>query len=597
MFAERLSGFQGSLKSFRPDCLPGAGEQPAAPEELLVEKLVLAGEAALAASWPQIRAYDYREYGLNGNRSRFEELYFRRRLMLNDLALAEWAQGQGHFLDAIIDGLILISEESGWQLPAHNSYERGGKRLSLPNPDDPVVDLFAAETAAILSTTLYLLRDRLDALDPLVTTRVEREIHHRIFKPYLDRHFWWMGRGDERMNNWTAWITQNVLLAAFTLPTDETLRRAILPKALSSLDAFLKDYAEDGACEEGVVYYRHAGLCLFGAMTILDQVAPGAMAPLWQEPKIRNMAEYVCHMHVGGDYYFNFADSSAVVPPCGAREYLFGRAVGSGPLMGFAAADFARDENRLMPKEWNLWYRLQAILAATEIGQYGRPAPAKADHYFPGIGLAIVRDDRFALAVKGGHNGESHNHNDVGSITLYKDGQPLLIDVGVETYTARTFSPRRYEIWTMQSAYHNLPSFGGVMQADGQQFSARDMFVRSDMNEAEISLDIAGAYPAEAEVQSYHRRVRLIRGRHVEIQDDCRGARPVTLCLMTVLQPTPDQGVIWLGQRAEIRVQSASAITVEEIEINDARLRQSWPDRLYRLLVPLTGSTLTLTIS
>ncbi|MBP0575285.1 heparinase II/III family protein, partial [Mycobacterium tuberculosis] len=83
---------------------------------------------------------------------------------------------------------------------------------------------------------------------------------------------------------------------------------------------------------------------------------------------------------------------------------------------------------------------------------------------FPSVGVLVARDDRFALAVKAGDNGDSHNHNDTGSITLYKDGRPVLIDVGVESYTQKTFSPRRYEIWTMQSAYHNLPTFAGVMQ-------------------------------------------------------------------------------------------------------------------------------------
>ena len=62
------------------------------------------------------------------------------------------------------------------------------------------------------------------------------------------------------------------------------------------------------------------------------------------------------------------------------------------------------------------------------------------------------------LAAQGGHNAESHNHNDVGNFIVYADGQPAIIDVGVETYTAKTFSSQRYEIWTMQSAYHNLPS-------------------------------------------------------------------------------------------------------------------------------------------
>ncbi len=79
------------------------------------------------------------------------------------------------------------------------------------------------------------------------------------------------------------------------------------------------------------------------------------------------------------------------------------------------------------------------------------------------------------VAAKGGHNDESHNHNDVGEFVVYCDGKPLLIDAGVETYSRKTFSPQRYEIWTMQSAYHNLPTIDGVQQAPGAAFAARDV--------------------------------------------------------------------------------------------------------------------------
>ncbi|MGO7165324.1 heparinase, partial [Rhizobium johnstonii] len=90
-----------------------------------------------------------------------------------------------------VDGIFLIAEESGWQLPAHNAYERSGARLPLPDNSQPVVDLFAAETAALLATVVALLRDELDGISPEITARVEREIEIRILSPYLDRHFWW----------------------------------------------------------------------------------------------------------------------------------------------------------------------------------------------------------------------------------------------------------------------------------------------------------------------------------------------------------------------------------------------------------------------
>ncbi|MFJ1310081.1 heparinase II/III family protein [Agrobacterium sp. P15N1-A] len=559
--------------------------------------LIEAAEQTLDEPWSVILAGDYREYSRTGNRDRFEALYFSRRLKLNALVLGECAEGQGRFLDAIIDGLWLICEESGWQLPAHNSHIRGGPRDPLPDPQNPVIDLFAAETGANLALCLYLLAPELERANANLVSRVRAEIDRRTTKPYLARHFWWVGNGDERMNNWTAWITQNVLLSTLLLPTDQSTRRSVVEKALKSLDAFQKDYAEDGACEEGVLYYGHAALCLFGAMSILEASAPGSMAPLFHAPKLRSMAEFILNMHVAEDRFFNFADAPAKVETSGVREYLFGKAVSSPPLQAFAAACWNRSSDRLMCKEWNLWYRVQAVLAVPELSGPVPAQPAKTDIAYPGIGLAIARDGVFDLAVKAGNNGESHNHNDVGSFTLYKNGRPFIIDVGVETYTAKTFSPQRYEIWTMQSAFHNLPTFGGIMQAAGAEFAARDFVTEFSEEQAEVSFDIAGAYPPVARVEHYRRRVRLLRGSHVEIVDDYQGGQEAVLSLMAAEKPIVTPGRLIFAGLGEIACEGAGEPAIEAITIDDARLRQSWPPVIYRILIPIAAQRLCLTIS
>jgi hypothetical protein len=317
------------------------------------------------------------------------------------------------------------------------------------------------------------------------------------------------------------------------------------------------------------------------------------MAPLWAAPKIRNMAEYIVNMHVDGHHFFNFADSAAVVEPCSMREYLFGKAVGSKTLAAFAARDRKTCEKPHLPDEWNLWYRLQELL--TDVVAPDAPAPP-VDAPYPGIGLFIAHDGRYAVAVKGGNNGESHNHNDVGSITLYKDGKPFLIDVGVETYTARTFSPRRYEIWTMQSGYHNLPTFGDVMQSDGENFAARDVKAEFSPARATISLDIAAAYPAEAELRSYWRTVTLHRGENVEIVDVHDGDRPAVLSLMTCVEPVIDGTSVRFDGLGAIDIAGGGLIAVDRIDIDDARLAISWPGRLYRLRIAMAEPTLKLRI-
>ena len=83
------------------------------------------------------------------------------------------------------------------------------------------------------------------------------------------------------------------------------------------------------------------------------------------------------------------------------------------------------------------------------------------------------------LSAKGGHNGESHNHNDVGSFLVYCDGKPVVVDIGLGVYEKNTFNERRYEILQMQSLYHNLPA---IWTEDGPCGSVRGENTRRRMS-------------------------------------------------------------------------------------------------------------------
>ena len=48
----------------------------------------------------------------------------------------------------------------------------------------------------------------------------------------------------------------------------------------------------------------------------------------------------------------------------------------------------------------------------------------------------------------------------------------------------------------MQSDYHNLPRINGYSQRDGKQYAARVISHKSN----QMTLDIGGAYPAEADI-------------------------------------------------------------------------------------------------
>ena len=564
------------------------------------KELIRRGEAELETAYPVLFATDYMAFIRTGNRIDFEDLYFGRRYLLNTFVTAECMEGKGRFLDRIIDGIFAVCEESAWQLPAHNVYVRNAPQEILPDVTRPVLDLFACETGAQLACIYYLLKDCLDRVSPLICRRIRQELEKRILRPYLTEHFWWMGNGEEPMCNWTPWCTQNVLITAFLVDFSEADRKSVLSQAAESCDLFLKDYGDDGCCDEGAQYFRRAGLCLDAACSLMDQVTGGAFAHLYQWEKIKNIASYISNVHICGKYYFNFADCSPLAGRAGIREYLFGKHTGQPELMRFAAGDYQDAGAEIYEDETyrlSLYYRLQDAFYHDEVmNAESRTALSDSDIYYPSIGLFIARDDRFCLAVKAGDNDDNHNHNDTGSITLYKNGKPILVDIGVESYTQKTFSSRRYEIWTMQSGYHNLPSLEGLDQKDGAQYKAVDVNVKREQKLASISMELAGAYPLTQKDRSYRRCVSLDKSDSHVTLTDMTNCRNVVLNFITYEEPAVlSDSALRVGE-AELSFQGASLLQTETLPITDRRLQTAWDHDLYRIRLTMTEEQFTMII-
>lgn len=624
MFYEIAANYQLPLYSFSLYPAINFRKEWEALDEDWKKETVKLGENHLNFQYPAISATDFLDFTRTGNRVRYENKFFSKRLAMNSLILAECVENKGRFLDDIVNGIFSICEESAWQLPAHNSYIRDTPQLPLPDTANPILDLFACETGAVLATASYLLKGPFEKISPFITRRIFGELSHRIFTPYLNSHFWWMGDGKEATNNWTVWCTQNVLLSVFLTDTKDSFRRDALKKACRSIDYFLEDYGNDGCCDEGASYYRHAGLCLFNSMEILNAVTNNAFISLYQNPKIQNIASYILNVHVDDKYYVNFADCSPVAGRAGVREFLFAKKTANKNMAAFAAADYkaGMPDSLLLPDENNLYYRLQNGFTAKEIKEASLENADNIVHpdiYYPSAGLFIARDDNLLLAIKAGDNNDSHNHNDVGSFTIYKKGIPLLIDVGVESYTQKTFSPQRYEIWTMQSAYHNLPTVNGIMQKDGKTFCAKEIQYQFTDTVCEISMDIADAYPPESRLQYYRRKASLIKGREIIISDSfafldnaaipqkdaAHQKNSVVLSLMTYDKPvlhnaaadTADRLAFSIGCLGTLTITGGKEADIETIPVTDTRLQTAWKHEIYRILITADKNNIKICIS
>lgn len=555
---------------------------------------VAAAEKQVGSPWPPLPATLYLEYQRNGNRSRFEAPYRGRRSRLCELALAECVENRGRFLDEIANGVWALLEESSWVLPAHIGAQRAG--VNLPDTAEPVVDLFAADTASLLSWIHRLLGAGLDSVSKLIRPRMERELRARILEPCARRiDFWWMGldpKLQRSMNNWNPWINSNWLTTVLLMETDERRRAAQVFKVLTSLDRFAGSYHADGGCDEGPGYWGHAAGSMFECLDLLRS-ATGGTLNYFDIPLVREMGKYIYRVHIGGDWYVNFADATARTSVKGDLIYRFGKAIGD-PLMMRHGAFAASLRSNARSSSDSIARRLDGLFNLAELRQADRRPPLIRDAWLPETQHMTARSQEGStaglfVAVQGGHNAESHNHNDVGNFVVFAGGKPVLIDVGVETYTAKTFSSKRYEIWTMQSSWHNLPEINGVMQVNGRQAAAANCAYQADGQMAEVSMDLARAWPADARLKSWRRTVRLERARReVTVTDryELEGlAKSLELNFITSHAPTESApGVIDLGGLA-LLLYDASRFTMqaESHETTDARLQPVWGDRVHRI--------------
>lgn len=565
------------------------------------QQLIHNGEKYLSFEWPNLPATVFLQFAENGNRSHYEAMRGKRRAALSALVVAELLEHKGRFIPQIINGIWAICEESTWALPAHLSLQH--HYTPLPNPGENIVDLGAEETASLMSWTYLLLKDQLAKVTPVIPARMQYELERRIIKPYLDRDdFWWMGFHGQRVNNWNPWCNHNVLVTALLTENDSAELVNTVYKTMRSVDNFINQYPDDGGCDEGPAYWSHAGGQLIQYLDILTGASHGRI-DITGKPLIGRMGKYIEEVHIAGRAYVDFADSHPYLTPDVASVFNFGKAAQDDTLKQFAAwlaNEGGSASQHFIPLDYNLGEFINYLKIYPEIIQ----TPAKESllqyAWFPDLEVLTARahagsSDGLFLAAKGGTNGESHNHNDVGNFILYVNGKPAIIDIGVGTYTKETFSKDRYKIFTMQSAWHNLPTINGIMQHEGLSYRATDVKFEKQGNDYHFSMNIADTYPKEAGVKSWMRSMDFIQGKKFILTEKYaleKYTRPFTLSLITPLrniQVKKDKIVIQSDDNTyglQVSFDSKQFdVKVEKKPLTDPALKEGWGDALYRILL------------
>lgn len=413
----------------------------------------------------------FAEFETNGNRIRYEAVYFGRRRFLSVFGLLSVMYGRREDIDKLEEVLFSICEEECWALPAHvnRGQDENWRRT---------IDLFASETAQTLAQLTVLLSEKLSGQ---VKARVRQEVFSRVLEPFMASaapYADW----EQAYNNWNAVCCGNIGSAGLYLLEDTAARRTLAERVAYALKRYyIGSFGDDGACQEGLGYWVY-GFTYYMLFAVQAQEEFPELGLLEGE-KIRSIACFQQKCYFAGGRTISFSDGDCFgsypmgLTCCLALYY---------PQVRFpdiAYVQMPGDDAcwRWIGMYWS-WYYTKRYLQTADSGQ-AVPQPVED------CGCTVLEDAQWsivrgacasAVVSKGGNNGESHNHNDVGSFFYLLDGESFLEDLGSGEYTRDYFSDRRYEIFCNRGMSHNIPIIDGVDQRAGQEFRAAEFTVKDN---------------------------------------------------------------------------------------------------------------------
>lgn len=534
--------------------------------------------------WPIIRATSFMEYKKSGNRTIMERVYRERRNSLLYFVLAELMENNGKFMSQIVDGIFTICEETYWGVSAH--WPTTGLS-DIPNPKDPTIDLYAAETASTLSLIYYLLNNKLKSYCSEILDRIEYEINRRIIHQYaIHIEYWWQGYY-RNINNWNPWIISNLLSTHLILVKDKNQLVKAIKKMMTEIDFYYKGLPEDGGCNEGPGYFSRAGASFCEFLYILKCATKGQIN-FFNDEKVKKISLYPLEMYIGQGKFVNFSDGS----PNGCKSdysilYIISREINDNNLTKLSKELF--DKRRMDYVNQDLRRTLFDIQYQEELSNITSTDFDKKTYFLKDTQVLTKRQSNWFLGIKGGHNNECHNHNDVGSYVLSYNNELVVIDCGVGVYCRQTFSSERYNIWTMQSCYHNLPTINGKDQLAGEEYRA-DMF---DYLNEELKIELHNAYDSNAKLNSFIRKAKLDNN-GLDIIDEFSfidNNNCVIEHIMTTKLPVISGDVVLIGDYV-IKCKQACEITFDSVDVSkDANLRGTWnQNELYRINILVTNN-------
>lgn len=555
----------------------------------LVARAVRAAEQPV----PELSDELYLEFSRTGTRTGYESIVFNRRANFVALVFAECLEDRGRFLPRIGEYIDALCAQRSWVWPAHD------KNLGTFNGKVVEIDLGVAELGWQMATARWLLAER---LTPQQRQRIAENVNRRVVEPYLAaatgkaKPFSWMSR----TSNWNSVCHAGVVGAALATADDRVARATCVASAEHYTQRFIEGFGTDGYCSEGLGYWNYG----FGHYVLLAETvrqATDGSLDMMARPGVAAISAFGRRIQIKDGVAPAFADCSlAAAPWPQILRYVDARFTPAGR--------YDRGEVR---SERGFLYdlALYAFLDPATLPKLtdgpASPADSPLRTWFDAAGVLIARPAesstcRIGVALKGGHNAELHNHNDLGSYVVVTGGRAVLLDPGTERYTARTFGPRRYDSKLLNSFGHPVPLVAGELQRTGAEARAQILKAHFTDDRDTLSMDITSAY-AVPELKRLERTFVYDRrgAGSLTVTDRVEFATPqlfgsamITLGKMT----RGDEGVLRIadaGQELSVTIDAAGAA----YDIAEEPIRENSSVTPTRIGINLTEKTAAATIT
>lgn len=419
------------------------------------------------------------------------------------MTMAECIEPSGEYLARIEEEIGAFENLITWVQPAHDD---SGKNFSGETIE---VDLGSGQWAATFVAVDFLLGER---LSPAIRQMIRAQIEKRIFVPFRQRIesgkdiYWWVTCN----HNWNTVCLNCVLSCALYLKDDFMERAWYLALADDLIEYSNSGFEESGFYTEGMSYWVY-GFGNYVLISELVRAVTGGQVDWLQEPLQNKMAHYGVRMELQDGLYPTFADSQLVYEPVSWITHWLNNRQDNAPERVRATeveinAFDNLDKQSLPSLLLNMFHTVDGQKAYKM--DYGSPGR----EWFDDVQFLICRPSKdaevkLAATFKGGHNGVNHNHNDLGTFTVAIDNKYLIVDPGLEIYTNRTFSPKRYHSDLLNSFGHPVPVIADQLQVPakdehraGYGSHAHATVVETSFSDDRdcVTLDLTKAYEVES---------------------------------------------------------------------------------------------------